>query len=583
MEMDTSVDETKEFSLSSSMCSNSSPNKSKNYDTGELRQAAEKLSNDIASTINSLSATLMPQSSEESKKTAGKGIANPCWVVPSDDDAAAKASQRSDSKSSTGSKSKQSPDPTRSSSPYSNSKSSPMARMRDNSGQESSPAPSTPSRRKKEQIKEAWKRKAKKAQQLQGREQEDQQDQEEEDCDDDDDDYEDDDEKSRAVKSRASSDLGMLDPIFNAAMTFTDDIPRSRKEFMDMLNGKCGTTTEDASTDSESSNDYSDYDSYSTPQSRSPRRRGRSKRNNDRRRGTRTRSRERSKSREPQNSPDRPARKSKNSTPESQQQPSPQKKQPPKKFETFDSDFPLPKSNSPDFPLPKSNSPRKQTSPAAKTTTTTTTSSSSSPTKSPRQSPTAATIDPKDKSFIKVFINEIISQGFRMMWYKDRSSSDPSSIMLFLQHGHKSTNGEHGGPALVWTEDREKDQFFGVNIFDIRTLDRASSKVLGEKSFAMPSRCVFIRLAKGNEFVFEAESEQEAFRFVHGMKWVIARLTFNLVIGNLDVSCELVDVGLVKSSDLSSSTRSILEEAEAARAMDDVTVQMVDKSVFRVR
>jgi hypothetical protein len=106
---------------------------------------------------------------------------------------------------------------------------------------------------------------------------------------------------------------------------------------------------------------------------------------------------------------------------------------------------------------------------------------------------------------------------------------------------------------------------------------------LGEKSFAMPSRCVFIRLAKGNEFVFEAESEQEAFRFVHGMKWVIARLTFNLVIGNLDVSCELVDVGLVKSSDLSSSTRSILEEAEAARAMDDVTVQMVDKSVFRVR
>jgi hypothetical protein len=168
------------------------------------------------------------------------------------------------------------------------------------------------------------------------------------------------------------------------------------------------------------------------------------------------------------------------------------------------------------------------------------------------------------------------------MWYKDRSSSDPSSIMLFLQHGHKSPNGEHGGPALVWTQDKEKDQFFGVNIFDIRTLDRASSTVLGEKSFAMPSRCVFIRLAKGNEFVFEAESEQDAFRFVHGMKWVIARLTFNLVIGNLDVSCELVDLGLVKSSVLS-STRSILEEAEAARAMDDVTVQMVDKSVFRLR
>jgi hypothetical protein len=48
-----------------------------------------------------------------------------------------------------------------------------------------------------------------------------------------------------------------------------------------------------------------------------------------------------------------------------------------------------------------------------------------------------------------------------------------------------------------------------------------------------------LKLIQGRKFVFEANSEQDAAWFVHGMRWVIAQFSFNLVIGNVDVSCEL--------------------------------------------
>jgi hypothetical protein len=188
----------------------------------------------------------------------------------------------------------------------------------------------------------------------------------------------------------------------------------------------------------------------------------------------------------------------------------------------------------------------------------------------PTAAPKTAATSPKDKNFIKYFIQEISNKGYRMMWYREPSSKQPTTVVLFLQHGHKSPiNASHSGPAMVWVDESERDQFYGVNLFDIRTLDRASHNSLSAQ-YAMPSRSIVLRLAKGNEFVFEAPTEQEAFRFVHGMKWVIARLAFNLVIGNMDVVCELVDVDKKKG------------EATIARAMDDVTLQMVDKSILKI-
>ena len=169
--------------------------------------------------------------------------------------------------------------------------------------------------------------------------------------------------------------------------------------------------------------------------------------------------------------------------------------------------------------------------------------------------------------------------GCRMLWYKDKSSS-PLSVVLFLMNGHQTHTGEYAGPALVWADEKKRDQFYGVNLFDIRSIDRTTSLTLGGRKTEHVRRCILIRLSKGSDFVFEAESEDEAFRFIHGMKWMIARFSFNLILGNVDVSCEVLDVGHVKARSDINSPKSLLEEAEAAKAVDDVTMQMLDRCIY---
>ena len=162
-----------------------------------------------------------------------------------------------------------------------------------------------------------------------------------------------------------------------------------------------------------------------------------------------------------------------------------------------------------------------------------------------------------------------------MLWHEEPKSMNPSEIQLILKPGHITPEGSHCGPRLFWT-DSDKNSPYGFSVFDIRSLVGAHPTHLQDYPFAIPGRTVFLRLTRGRDFVFEAKSEEDAKRFVHGLRWSIARLSFNLVIGNLDVSCELLDVGL------KGAPTSLIEQAEWTRAMDDVTDQLVQKSVFHV-
>merc|ERR1712050_16708 len=102
---------------------------------------------------------------------------------------------------------------------------------------------------------------------------------------------------------------------------------------------------------------------------------------------------------------------------------------------------------------------------------------------------------------------------------------------------------------------------------------------------AMPGRAVYIRMNDGDEHVFETRNEEGADRFVEGMRWVVARMSFNLVAGNLSVCCELLDVGFYDQGDDDETNliptlpiaTSPKEEANWTSAMNDVTNNMVDK------
>jgi hypothetical protein len=67
--------------------------------------------------------------------------------------------------------------------------------------------------------------------------------------------------------------------------------------------------------------------------------------------------------------------------------------------------------------------------------------------------------------------------------------------------------------------------------------------------------------------VLEMLNSKEAKRFTHGLQWVVARLSFNMIIGNPIVTSELLDVISLKE--------------ESSRAMNVVTNQMIDKVLFQ--
>lgn len=172
------------------------------------------------------------------------------------------------------------------------------------------------------------------------------------------------------------------------------------------------------------------------------------------------------------------------------------------------------------------------------------------------------------------------------MWHQPESSKTsaaPTPIKARLKHGMARPDGGHEGPRFVWRPE-DIDVLGGggsIDLFDIQSLDKVSPLQLEAYPFAMPGNSFIICLSSGADFVFEASSDTEARRIIHGLRWVVARLAFNLIIGNQDVSCELltVDAGKPGPSGERGSPQSPLEEIALSRAMDDVTNLLVDKSV----
>lgn len=188
----------------------------------------------------------------------------------------------------------------------------------------------------------------------------------------------------------------------------------------------------------------------------------------------------------------------------------------------------------------------------------------------------------KDKSFIKSFISKVTKSGMEVMLHKEnrgQSLNEPSKVTASIKPGARTRSSRFVGPKFAWKaiDSREGGE---IDLFDIRSLDKASVRQLEDYPLAMPGRSIFIQLNQGDKFLFEALNDEDAMRLNHGMRWVIARLAFNLIIGNLSVSCELLDVD--RSGDPDSEEgrfpRTLKEEAHWTKAMNDVTSHLVDKA-----
>jgi hypothetical protein len=188
-----------------------------------------------------------------------------------------------------------------------------------------------------------------------------------------------------------------------------------------------------------------------------------------------------------------------------------------------------------------------------------------------------------DKNFIHSFITNTTTRGTDLFLHKksrkQSSFSQPSKMTAFLKLGPEQSDGTFGGPKFVWVA-YDGVQAGRIDLFDIRAVDKATPLQLQHYPLAMPGRSFIIKMNRSPDCVFEAMDEEAALRFVHGMRWVVARLAFNLIIGNMDVSCELLDIG--RHDDNKQKTRippqSPVEEAQWGMAMNSLTNHLVDKA-----
>ena len=190
----------------------------------------------------------------------------------------------------------------------------------------------------------------------------------------------------------------------------------------------------------------------------------------------------------------------------------------------------------------------------------------------------SACLDAKDSNYAKAFVNNLVHIGVSFFWQKEVMTMNPASIVLRMKPGHLTLEGTYCGPRLVWQESAYET--YGINLFDIQTLERATPVQLKEYPFSMPSRTVYLRMKNDQEFVFEAPSENAASRFVHGMKWLVARLTFNLVIGNMDVFFELLEARASNTYSTNRDGIALVDASRRAAVMDDMTEQVLERSVL---
>jgi hypothetical protein len=219
------------------------------------------------------------------------------------------------------------------------------------------------------------------------------------------------------------------------------------------------------------------------------------------------------------------------------------------------------------------------------------------------------TLDPhanirKGPSFAKAFIAKMEHIGGRMLWHKETSVMNPATVVMVLKKGHRCPDGTHCGPRLVWSEaqddnvdngksKRNQGPIYGINLFDIALVERADPLQLENFPFAIPGRtfCLNLKDGRNERLIFEGTSEDDAARMVRGLRLVAARMARNLVMGNLEISCEMLDLadgdgrfGRRKGNEMGSTGRSPRSamEFDWSRAMDDATEKLLEATSYQI-
>jgi len=110
-----------------------------------------------------------------------------------------------------------------------------------------------------------------------------------------------------------------------------------------------------------------------------------------------------------------------------------------------------------------------------------------------------------------------------------------------------------------------------LSLFDISTIERATES-LEMKAFphADPDTSILITLNDSSCFLFEAPDGDTARRVMHGLRWVEARMAFNIIVGNMHICSEMLSTNEHFGGDLT------------AELFQTVTNQLVEKTASSI-
>lgn len=181
---------------------------------------------------------------------------------------------------------------------------------------------------------------------------------------------------------------------------------------------------------------------------------------------------------------------------------------------------------------------------------------------------------------LKAFLEEIKTGGIQLKMHHAQISGFTnrwSNVQAYI-HINNSEGGEMIEPNFVWkdidaskTDEKRKK----ISLFDISSVQKAADSInLQAYPYANPAHSLVITLHNGNIRLFEAEDEVVVKRVIHGLRWIVARLSFSLIVGNREVCAELLPFSSTGGCNNSSRL--------PFKIMNDITDCLVEKSAQRL-
>ena len=176
---------------------------------------------------------------------------------------------------------------------------------------------------------------------------------------------------------------------------------------------------------------------------------------------------------------------------------------------------------------------------------------------------------------------DITGDGIELDWHRPRLNAESSRLVfkaiVHIQISDTNDSDGHEEPNLIWEimEDerasrrtmsqvvrREK-----LSLFDILSIERATES-LEMKAFphADPDLSILITLNDSSCYLFEAPDLDTTRKVMHGLKWMEARMVYNIIVGNMHNCSEMLTTNKHFDGDLT------------AELFQTVTNQLVEKT-----